>query len=144
MANTPLFIGSSNIGSVRPTVAELRTDGTETNPATPSVYTLVTAAASGTRVDRISIRNSQNTYSTVANITVRFFLTDTSGLNPRLIEEILMPSLSSAKTAATAGPSNAVYFPGGLLLKSGQLLKCSVSVYTVSTQVDIVAYGGDM
>lgn len=142
MATTPLFIGSSNIGFVRPTSALDASDGTGVLGS--SIYNLVTAAANGTRVDRISITNSQATYASSAALVVRFYLTDTSGSNARLIDEILMPAITLAKTASTLGPANALYFPGGLFLKSGQFLRCSVSVFSNQQQVDIVAFGGDM
>lgn len=138
MATTPAFIANSNIGFARPIVANVASNGTGT------LYDLITAVASGTRVDRISIVNSQPSYSTPAALLVRFFITDTSGSNPRLIEEAAMASV--IKSATSLGPANAIYFPGGLFLASGQILKCAVTVYTAGgpNQVDVIAYGGDM
>lgn len=137
MATTPVFIGTSNIGFARPIASEPTSDGTGAN-----LYNLVTAATNGTRVDRISIKNSQNTAALSNLLVVRFYLTDTSGNNPRLIDEVIMPAIT--RTVSVLGPSNAIYFPGGLFLKNGHILKCSVSLYSVAQQVDIVAYGGDM
>lgn len=139
MASTPSFVASANIGFARPTGANTNSDGSGT------LETLITAAASGTRVDRISVRGSSVTTDPLASSTciLRIFLTDTSGANPRLIEEIIIPSGDKSNTTLAASAS--IVFPGGLLMKSGQLLKCCQSVYAANvTQFDIVAYGGDL
>lgn len=138
MATTPAFIASANIGFARPLVLNPASDGTLT------LYDLITGAANGTRVDRVSIVNSQPSYAAAAGLVVRFYITDT-GIT-RLIEEVAIPAIAAAKTAITLGPSNALYFPGGLFLGSGEILKCSITAYTAggSNQVDVIAYGGDM
>lgn len=138
MASTPSFVASANIGFARPTTSNGASDGSGT------LETLITAAVSGTRVDRISIRASSVTAAVSSSAcVVRLFLTNTLGLEPRLIEEISIPAGSKSSTTLAASASTS--FPGGLLMKSGQLLKCCVSVYALNvTQVDIVAYGGDM
>lgn len=138
MASTPSFVASANIGFARPTAGNAASDGTA------PLDNLVTAAASGTRVDRISVKSSSSTTGTVSSaaIVVRLFLTDTSGNNPRLIEEILVPAAS--RTTTTLGAAASLTFPGGLLMKSGQILKCCISLYSLNiNQFDIVAYGGD-
>lgn len=140
MANIPLFVGTSNIGTARPTAFNAASDGSGT--VGTDIFNLVTAAAGGTRVDRISIRNSQNTYGASVALVVRFYIFD--GSITRLIEESLIPSASARLAAGPIGAAGAVYFPGGLFMKSGQILRCSVSVYSALSQVDIVAYGGDM
>lgn len=141
MATAPSFVASANIGFARPTTVNATPDAS----TTAGIETLVTAAANGTRVDRISIKGALATNPTIASLAtlVRIYITDTSGLNPRLIEEILIPAVQKSATVLAA--SGAITFTGGLLLKSGQLLRCSVSNYVAaSSQLDIVAYGGDL
>lgn len=140
MATTPSFVSTANIGFARPTAANTASDGSGT--VGTDIYNLVTAAAGGTRVDRISIRNSQTTAAASSALVVRIFLTDTAGANPRLIEEVAVPAATRSTTAV--GTSAAIYFPGGLLMKSGQILRCCASVFAAASQVDIVAYGGDL
>lgn len=140
MASTPSFVASANIGFARPTGANTASDGSGT------LETLITAAASGTRVDRISVRGSSVTAAPVSASAVcilRLFLTDTLGGSPRLVEEIILPSAQKSNTVLATAAS--IVFPGGLLMKSGQVLKCCQSVYSANiTQFDIVAYGGDL
>jgi hypothetical protein len=140
MATTPSFVSTANIGIARPTAANTASDGSGT--VGTDIYNLVTAAAGGTRVDRISIRNSQLTAAASAALVVRIFLTDTAGANPRLIEEVAVAA--ATRTVSAVGAAAAVYFPGGLLMKSGQILRCCVSVFAAASQTDIVAYGGDL
>lgn len=136
MATTPGFIATANIGMARPSVANTASDGSGT------LENLVTASANGTRIDRITVINSQTTAAASTALVTRFFLTDTSGNNPRLIEEVAVASATRSTSAVGARAS--VYFPGGLFIKSGQILKTCVSVFAAASQVDIVAYGGDL
>lgn len=140
MASTPSFVSTANIGFARPTAANTASDGSGT--VGTDIYNLVTAAAGGTRVDRISIRNSQTTAALSTALVVRIFLTDTAGANPRLIEEVAVPA--ATRSTSVVGTSAAIYFPGGLLMKSGQILRCCTSVFAAASQIDIVAYGGDL
>lgn len=143
MASTPNFVASANIGFARPTGVNGASDGSGVLGST--IFDLVTAAAGGTRVDRITIRASSNNGSAASTACViRFFLTDHLGTNPRIFNEILIPAGTKSNTAVSAN-TGGISFPGGLLLKSGQKIQVCQSVYGANTtQFDIVAYGGNL
>lgn len=138
MATTPQFVATANIGAVRPTAANTASDGSGTLGT--DIYTLVTAASGGTRVDRITVINSQVTAVASTALVVRIFLYD--GTNTRLIEEVALPT--ATRSASAVGARASIYFPGGLFLKTGQTLRCCASVFAAASQCDIVAYGGDL
>lgn len=138
MATTPQFVATANIGAVRPTAANTASDGSGTLGT--DIFALVTAGANGTRVDRISITNSQATAAASTALVARFFLHD--GTNTRLIEEVAVPS--ATRSSSAVGAKAAVYFPGGLFIPSGSSIRCCVSVFAAASQVDIVAFGGNM
>lgn len=140
MATSPIFVATANIGFARPTAANTASDGSGT--VGTDIFNLVTGTTNGTRIDRISIKNSQVTAAASTALVVRFFLTDATGNNSRLIEEVALPS--ATRSTSAIGASAAIFFPGGLFIKSGQILRCTVSVYAAASQVDIVAFGGDM
>lgn len=138
MANAPQFVASANIGAVRTSAANTASDGSGTLGT--DIYTLVTAGASGTRVDRVTVINSQTTLAASAGLVVRFFIYD--GTSSRLIEEVAVPVATRSATAVGARAS--VYFPGGLFIPSGSTLRTCASVFAAASQCDIVAYGGNM
>ena len=135
-ANTsPIFVLTPNIGQARTTEANTASDGSG------NLLTLFTAATNGSRVDNITIRNSQTTAAASAALVVRVFLTDTGGANPKLLEEVAVPAATRSTTAI--GTAASITFPGGLFLKSGQILKACASVFAAASQVDITAKGYD-
>jgi hypothetical protein len=145
MATNPIFVATSVIGTVRPTAASTNVDATTAVLGT-DIFELVAGAANGTRVDSIKATNLMAAGNTGQATIVRVYITNTSGTNPRLFDEIAV-SNTPARTATAAGPTNLVNYPGGIFLASGQKILVSVSQYsTVTTTfsaVDIVARGGN-
>lgn len=135
-ANTqPIFVLTPNTGFARSTAANTASDGSGT------LDTLFSAGTNGSRVDLINIHNSQATAALSTALVARIFLTDTSGNNPRLIEETSIAA--TTRSTSVVGAVATITFPGGLLMASGQLLKCCVSVFNAASQVDFVARGGN-
>lgn len=140
MASTPIFVATAQLGHSRPSAANTASDGSGTEGV--DIFTIVTATANGTRVDSIKVMNSQNTYALSTALIVRVFITDTSGNNPRLFDEITMAA--ATRSASAVGASNVVNYAGGLFLASGQKIKVTVSVFNAASQVDVTARGGNM
>jgi hypothetical protein len=136
-ANTqPIFILTPNIGMVRITTGNTASDGTGT------LFTAFTAGTNGSRVESVTFTNSQNTAAASTAMVGKVFITDTSGLNPMLLQEITMPTIT--RTTAVIGQSQTIFFGTGLLLKSGQLIKVVTSIYSgAQDQVDVIVRGGD-
>jgi len=137
MANTtPIFVLTPKVGQARVTAANTASDGSG------ALVTLFTAGADGSRIDRVTIRNSQVTAAASSAMVVRVFITDTSGINPRLYAEA---TLATATRSATAiGATSTITFLGGLIINSGQLLQVCQSVYAgAQDQNDFIAEGGD-
>ena len=69
-------------------------------------------------------------------------ITDSGGINPRLIEESALAT--ATRTAAVIGATGTITFSGGLTIASGQLLQCCQSVYAgVQDLMHFIAVGGD-
>jgi len=135
-ANTaPIFVKTPNMGFARTIEANTASDGSG------NLLTLFTAATDGSRVDSILIRNSQTTAALSTALVVRIFVTDTGGANPKLLDEVAVPA--ATRSTSVIGTAASITFPGGLFLKSGQLLKACASVFAAASQVDIIAKGGD-
>jgi hypothetical protein len=133
---TPIFVQVPNVGQARPGAANTASDGSGV------LTTLFTAGSNGSRVDYITIVNSQATAAASSAMSCKIFVTDISGANPRLRSEVLLAAATRSNTVV--GASGTITFPGGLLLKSGQLLKCVQTVYAGAQDlVDFTAHGGD-
>lgn len=139
MATNPIFVATSVIGFARPTAANTASDGTGTEGV--DIFTLVTGSANGTRIDSIKATNSQLTPALAATVVVKVFITDTSGNNPRIFDEIVVTT--ATRSATVAGPTNLANYPGGIFLASGQKIKVAVSSFAAATQLDIIARGGN-
>jgi len=139
MATSPQFVATSIIGHARPNAASITPDGSG-----GTLFDLVTGAANGTRVDSIRIINSQATYTASLAIVARIYITDTSGLNPRLFDEVAIPA-SVIRSATAASTANVLLtYPGGIFIASGQKIRVAVSSYTAADQVDFTARGGNL
>lgn len=136
-ANTvPIFIKTPNTGTVSIAAAETARVAPLTN-----VYTAFTAGADGSRVDTITFTSTQTIGSSGAAKVVRVWITDTSGLNPKLYRELALSAVTPSATAV--GQTGSITFTNGLLLKSGQLLRVTSSVASGTDLVDVVCQGGD-
>jgi hypothetical protein len=132
----PVFIYQGNFTPARINLANTASDGSS------NVFTVVTSTTNGTRVDGVRFRNSQATAAASSAMVHRIYITDTSGLNPRLVGEV---ATAAATRSATAVGSTSIYtFDQPILLKSGQLMTVSQSVYVgVQDQFDACAFAGD-
>jgi len=133
---SPIFVLTPNNGFARPGAANLTSDGSGTCP------TVFTAGAAGSRVEHVYFFNGQATAAASSAMVVRLFLTDTSGANPKLIDEQVMGAATRSVTVVGAAGE----FPNakGLTLLAGALLKVVQSVYaSAADQVDFTAVGGD-
>lgn len=134
---TPIFVGTPAMGFARLTGANTARDGSGTN-----IATLYTAATNGSRIDRITFTSAQATAAASSNMVGRVFVTDTAGANPRLRSEVAIATVTASNTAI--GATQTINFTGGLILKSGQILQVSISVYAgAQDQMDVIAEGGD-
>lgn len=132
----PIFVLTPNVGFARIAAANTARDGSGSN------VTLCTAGANGTRVDYIEAWSAQATAAASGLKVLRFYLSDAAGANPRLIREVLLPALTPSTTVI--GPTVTVTFTNGLLMKSGQILYVTQSVYAgVADQTDVRAQAAD-
>lgn len=133
---TPIFVLTPNVGFARVTAANTASDGSG------SPTTVFTAGSNGSRLDRITVRNSQATAAASSAMVCRVFVTDTAGANPRLHSENALAAATRSPSAV--GATTTFNFIGGLLLESGQLVQVCQSVYAgAQDQNDYVAEGGD-
>lgn len=107
-----------------------------------ALVTAFTAGTSGSRVDFIKFTSSQATVGASSARVMRVFLTDTSGNNPTLIEEIVLAAVTSSNTAI--GSTSTITFTNGLCIASGQQIRVSQSVYaSAADNTAVLVRGGD-
>jgi hypothetical protein len=112
MAATPAYAATPNAAMAQIATANTARDGTGT------LGTLVTGAASGTRVDDIYITAAGTTTAGV----VRMFMSD--GTNHRLIQEVMIAAITPSATT----PVWSMFLPNlGILLPSGWSLRFSTN-----------------
>jgi hypothetical protein len=105
------------------------------------VSTLVTGASSGTRVDKITFITSDPSTATNSAMLGRIFISDASGLNYRLYNEIAIPTTIANDTSIGA---KSIIITGGLILPANVQLGVTTSVYaSVVDQIDVIAEGGN-
>lgn len=136
-ANTsPIFIKQGNFTPARLVLANTASDGSGT------IYTVVTAAIDGTRVDGVRFRNSQATAAASSAMVHRIYLSDTGGANYRLIGEVA--TATATRSVSAVGATSVFTFDQPIIMKSGQIMAVSQSVYAgVQDQFDAVAFAGD-
>ena len=133
---TPIFTKQGNFTPARIAAANTASDGSGT------LVTLVTAVTDGTRVDGVRFINSQATAAASGAKVLRIFLTDTGGINPRLIGEVTMATATRSTTVI--GATSIYTFDQAIIMKSGQLILVCMSVYAgAQDQTDAIAYAGD-
>jgi hypothetical protein len=109
MASSPQYVGTAKSPSVAISAANTNRDGT-----TGTYGTVMTAGASGSRVDRINITASGA--STTAGM-IRLFL------GSALIKEV--PVIAITPSATQPAWSTEVVFDNGLVLQASAVLKAS-------------------
>ena len=133
---TPIFTKQGNFTPARIAAANTASDGSGT------LVTLVTAVTDGTRVDGVRFINSQATAAASGAKVLRIFLTDTGGINPRLIGEVAMTAATRSNTVI--GATSIYTFDQAIIMQSGQLILVCMSVYAgAQDQTDANAYAGN-
>lgn len=136
MAINPQFAATPRATPSRIAAANTARDGSGT------LVTSFTAGASGSRLDFITFTSSQATAGASALRICRVFLTDTSGLNPRIISEVSLPAVTASNTAI--GATATITFTNGLVIGAGQIVQTTQSVYGgAADATDVIARGGD-
>lgn len=132
MANTkPIFPLTPETAMV--TVSAATTD--RTGATTANLVDLLTAGTNGTKITQIGAKVAGDNVGTL----VLIFITDTSGANPKLFDEIKLESI----TASTTQPSfRDVTAYSDLQLKSGQKVLIGITV-AVTDGVNVFAIKGD-
>lgn len=127
MASSPVFAVTPEIGMGQVSVANTNRDGT-----TGTYITLVTAAASGTRVTEIV---AQAAVTTTAGM-VRLFLTD--GTTTRMFDEI---TIAAATVSATVKGSRVSTLYTNLVIPSGWSIRASTHN---GEAINLFALGADL
>lgn len=131
MATTPQFAATPESRRAQCTSAY-----TDRTGAASGLVDLVTAAANGTKITQIVAKAAGNSVA----CQVLIFITDTSGSNPRLFDEIAL-SAASASTTVQSARSAVTY--DDLQLKAGQKLQVGVTVLSGSVPINVIAQIGD-
>lgn len=132
MATTPQFAATPESRRAQCTTAY--TD--RTGAATSGLVDLVTAAANGTKITQIVAKAAGNSVA----CQVLIFITDTSGSNPRLFDEI---ALSAASPSTTVQSARSAVTYDDLQLKAGQKLQVGVTALSGSVAINVIAQIGD-
>lgn len=135
---TPIFTLTPNIGAVRLAEANNARNGSG------SVPTLFTAGENGSRVESVTFTSAQASAAASSAMVGRLYLSDQagSGSNYRLLQEVAIATVTPSNTAI--GAQQQILFPGGLILPSGSVLACAISVYAgAQDQFDVIARGGN-
>lgn len=129
MATTAQFAATMRSDCVAISTANTNRDGTGT------IGTVLTAGASGTRIERINIKA---TVTTTAGI-VRLYIHN--GTSYFLFKEVLVSAITASGTVATFESSQAFGSATPLFLPSGYSLRAST---VAAENFNITAIGGDL
>lgn len=133
---SPIFVLTPN--SIPTFMASANTSSSGSGLLVP----LVTAGADGTRVDAITFRNAQITPAASSAMRCSAFLSDTSGANPQIVGEVLLAATTRSNTVL--GANNTITFSPPLIMRSGQTLSITQSVYAgAQDRVAAIAYAGN-
>lgn len=130
MAMTPEYSAVPNTGIASVTTANTNRDGTGT------IETVLTAGASGSRIEKISIKAT----ATVSAGMIRFYVHD--GTTSQIIAEIAVTATTASSTVPsfehTMTQDTVDYLP--LTLPTGYSLRASTQL---SESFKVIAQGGD-
>ena len=131
-ANTsPIFALTPELAIATVTAATTdRTGATMTN-----TVTLLTAATNGTKITQIGAKVA----GTNAATAVLIFVSDSSGANFKLFDEIVLTAITASNTTTS---QRAVTAYADLQLKAGQVVKVGITV-AVTDGVNCFAIKGD-
>lgn len=127
---TPIFALSPDTKLA--TITAATTD--KSGATTTNIVDLLTATTNGTKVTQIKFKSTGNSSACLGLVWV----TDTAGINPRLLAEGAIAAVTSSTTVATA---EIILYFRDLQLKSGQ--KIQVGATVVTTNIHITASIGD-
>lgn len=127
MAAAPVFIGTPKTWQ-----GALSAANTERIFSAGTLVTIVTAGASGSRIDTIRIIAS----ATVTAGVVRLWIDD--GTNKRLFKEVMVPATTPSTSVETF--TQDLSFPDGFVLPTGWSLKASTHN---AENFNVIARGGD-
>jgi len=131
-ANTsPIFALTPEAAFV--TVTAATTD--RTGATTANLSELLTAATDGTKITQIGAKAGGSNAATI----VLIFITNTSGTNPKLYDEIAMEAVTAGTTTTSQRQVTAY---SDLQLKSGQKVLVGITV-AVTDGINIFAIKGD-
>jgi len=148
---TPIFVLSPIVATATIAAANTARDGSG------ALVDLFTAPTDGGRINTIRFTSAQASAAASSTMVVRVFVTDTAGLNPRLLVESVLTSATASNTVIGAFTSidfvNGITlnsttvtnnnFYGGLSLDAGQIVKVSQSIYAgPQDQNHVCAIGG--
>jgi hypothetical protein len=132
---TPIFVLAGNIKPARIAAANTAADGSGT------LVTLITAGASGSRVDGVRFRNTSVFTTSTANVH-RIFLSDTDGTNDRLIGEVA--TATATRSATAVGATSIFTFDQPIIMLSGQIMSVNQCNYAgTQDQFDACPFAGD-
>ena len=129
MATAPAFIGTGRTTTVNVAAANTATDGTGT------ITTLITGAATGTRVLEINVKCA----ATSAAALVNLFISTDSGTTWRLFDAVTVTAITQSNTVAS--------FRSTLLYESLILADATHSIgvtTTIAQSTNVIALGGDL
>lgn len=133
---SPIFIKEGNFTPARIAAANTASDGSGT------LVGLTTGTTDGTRVDGVRFINSQATAAAAGAKVFRIFLSDTNGLNDRLIGEVA--AATATRSTTVIGQTVSYTFDSPIIMKSGQKMTVIQSVYAgVQDQTDAIAFAGN-
>ena len=129
MATAPVFASTPRCAMAQATAANTNRDGTGT------LVTVLTAGATGSRLERVRIVAAGTTTAGV----VRLFIHD--GTNARLLHEMLVSAITPSTTVQVWSADIDMSFNGGsILLPNGYSLRAST--HNAET-FNVIAIGGD-
>lgn len=134
MAATPNFAATPHNGEVLVNTANTNTDGTSGVRAT-----VITAVATGTRVDMIQVKGIVAEGSTQAVDVVRIWLN--TGATAYLFKEILVAAGSGVISTTVINFETTI--PIGFDLPSGWSIQASTHTGGATASYNVCAFGGD-
>lgn len=108
----------------------------KTGATTTNLVELVTGATNGTKIAEIGYKAQGET---VAGLFL-IFITDTSGANPKLLQEIDITAITGSNTVENA---NGYISFGELQLKSGQKILVGITTISGTDKINAFAKIGD-
>lgn len=135
-APIPIVANPGATPGARITAANTARDGSG------ALVTLLTAGVNGTIITRITFTSAQATAAASSAMVGRVFVSDVNGANPRLKAEVAITTVTASNTVI--GATSSIQFPSGWVLKTGQIVSVTQSVYAgAQDQMDVTVDAGD-